>query len=161
LKFADARAVIVGLKKVESEKGKREHHGLTKRYEALARFKSILINDLNAAGYPGPITRRTGSALAGGVNKADETHIHIRTPYGAVPVLWTDLAPETIYAMAASFIRAGIPAELAADRKWALGVYALFINHVREGRVLLTDAAQVKPEYAETLPLLIEPTEKQ
>jgi len=160
MKFGDARTIIAGVK-VNGEKGRRERDALAKRYEWLARFKSILINDLNGGGYVGPMTRKTGATLSGGVSKADETQVFNRTPYGAVPVNWTDLMPEALYAMASTFIRPGMPPDAAADRKWLLGVYAYFINRPREGRTLVTEASLGKAEYKEALPLFLEFAERQ
>ena len=154
-KFSEARALIAQAKPAR-EKAKRELAALSKRMEWLARFKATLIKDVSTTPYTGAIARRTGGTLPGGVNRADETHVYNKTPYGAIPVLWTDLQPETIYAMAASFIRPGLPPEIAGDRKWLLGVYTYFINRPKEARALVTEAAQQKREYADELQTFLE-----
>jgi predicted RNA-binding Zn-ribbon protein involved in translation (DUF1610 family) len=158
LKFNEAYAALSAAR-VGSEKAKREWDMLVKKYEWLARFKATLIKDLNTAGFPNPVARKSGGSLSGGVNKADETQVYNRTPYGSLPVLWTDLVPESIYGMAASFIRPGTPPELVAERKWLLGVYTCFIGRAREGRALLAEAAQVKKEYGEVLQPFLEVAE--
>jgi fructosamine-3-kinase len=155
LKFSEARAAVAPAKPT-GEKGKREIEALTKRMDWLARFKATLIKDLSTTTYAGPISRRTGSTLQGGVNRADETQVYNKTPYGAVPVLWTDLQPESIYAMAASFIRPGLPPEVAGERKWLLGVYTYFINRPKEARALLTEAEHEKRVYADELQTFLE-----
>jgi len=154
-KFSEARAAAAQAKPA-GEKAKREIDALTKRMEWLARFKATLIKDLGTTTYVGPLSRRTGSVLQGGVNRADETQVYNKTPYGAIPVPWTDLQPETVYAMAASFIRQGLPPEIAGERKWLLGVYTYFINRPKEARALVTEAAQQKKEYADELETFLE-----
>jgi tRNA A-37 threonylcarbamoyl transferase component Bud32 len=159
-KFSEARAAVAQAKPT-GDKAKREIDALTKRMEWLTRFKATLINDLSTTTYAGPISRRTGSTLQGGVNRADETQVFNKTPYGAVPVAWPDLQPESVYAMAASFIRPGLPPEVAGERKWLLGVFTYFINRPKEARALLTEAAQQKREYADELKTFLEFAEPQ
>jgi hypothetical protein len=159
-KFAEARAAVAQAKPA-GEKAKREIEALIKRMGWLARFKATLIKDVSTTPYTGPVARRTGGTLPGGVNRADETHVYNKTPYGAIPVPWTDLQPETIYAIAASYIRPGLPPEIAGERKWLLGVYTYFINRPKEARALVTEAAQQKREFADELQSFLEFAEPQ
>ena len=154
-RFAEARVVIQGAK-LTGEKGRREQEALLKKTDWLAKFKSLLMRDLNASGFPQSIAKRNGMVIAGGVGRASEQQVEVKTPYGTVPVPWTDLTMESVIAMAQSFIRPGLPEDLAGDRKWLLGVFSFHAQKLREGRTLLAEAAQVRPEYGEALPLFLE-----
>jgi hypothetical protein len=154
-RFTEARAVVEGAKPT-GEKGRREREALLKKMEWLAKFKSLLMRDINAGAFPQPITKRNGMVIPGGVSRATEQQVEVKTPYGSVPVPWPDLAIETIIAMAQSYIRPSLPEELAGDRKWLLGVFSFHAKKLREGRTLLAEAAQLRPEYGEALPLFLE-----
>lgn len=154
-KFNEARQAIASARP-RGEKAKREHTALVRRMEWLARFKSLLIGDLTAAGYPNPIRKKAGGDVAGGVSGATDAQIAVRTPFGFVPVPWPELAPESAYAMAGSFVRGNLTPDQIADRKWLLGVFALSFGKPAEARTLLADAAQAKREYSDAMPLLLE-----
>ncbi|MDB6171009.1 MAG: Serine/threonine protein kinase [Chthoniobacteraceae bacterium] len=154
-RFADAKALL-GAAKLGGEKARRERDTLAAKSDWLLKFKAALVRDLNTVGYPAPITRKTGIALSGGVAKADDQQLQIRTQYGFVPVAWADVSFECTYAMAQSLIRPTLGPELAADRKWLLGVFALSTGKPTEGRLLLTEASQIRPEYMAALPLFAE-----
>jgi hypothetical protein len=159
-RFAEAKVIVQGAK-LTGQKGRREQEALLKKTEWLARFKSLLMRDLNASGFPQPISKRNGMVIAGGVARATEQQVEVKTPYGTVPVPWTDLTMETVIAMAQSFIRPGLPEDLAGDRKWMLGVFSLQARKLREGRTLLAEAAQGRAEYGDALPLFLEFAENQ
>jgi hypothetical protein len=120
----------------------------------------MLTNDLNAGGFAQPIKRKNGMAVPAGVARASDQQVEGKTPYGTVPIAWTDIAPESIIAMAQSFIRPGMPDELAADRKWHLGVFLFLVGKAREGRALLAEAASMQPVHQTALPLFLEFAEK-
>jgi hypothetical protein len=154
-RFAEARTLLLAAK-LGGEKARRERDVLTAKCDWLLKFKAALVRDLNTSGYLAPITRKTGLALSGGVAKADDQQLQIRTQYGFVPVLWSDVAFDCTYTMAQSLIRPNLPLELAADRKWLLGVFALSFGKAPEGRALLTEASQIRTEYVQSLPLFAE-----
>ena len=85
----------------------------------------------------------------------------IVTQFGSVPVPWTDLSNDCIFAMGQSFLRAALPPDKLADRAWYLGVFAFFNNKDKEGRELLIQASQTKAEYLDQLTLFIGTTETQ
>ena len=153
-KFKEARAAAAA-PKLEGEKSKRERDMIVRNMEWLANFKALLATDLTTVGYPKPIARRNGQPLPGGVSGANDQQIIVKIPYGVAPIAWTDVSFDSIFAMAHSFIRPGLAPEAAADRKWHLGVFAFFANKKNEGRTLLSEAAQAKPEYAPALPIFL------
>lgn len=119
--------------------------------QSLARFRRTLINDINTVGFPAPLTKKTGVAVAGQARKASETQIEMHTPYGVIPVGWLDIAPKSIITMADHFRKLPANAATAADRLWMSGIFALTNGLGKEGRAMLAQAAQVKPEYAKRL----------
>ena len=141
---------------VAGEKGQREQAALVKRFEWLAKFKATLIGDLNAAGYPSAVTKKSGTQVPGPIRKANETQIETVTPFGSLPTAWTELPPESILAMGKSFLRPELPPETLADRQWLLGVYAMQAGRLPEGQQLLVQASQAKEEYRESLSLFLE-----
>ncbi|MHA3769943.1 protein kinase domain-containing protein [Verrucomicrobiota bacterium sgz303538] len=153
-RFNEAKAALASVS-VTTEKGKRERDGLIKRAEWLSTFKTQLVRDLSALGYAAPILKKTGGQLPG-VNRATDTHVETKTPYGSLPVPWTDISYESVFTMARAFLRPDLPAQRQADRKWLLGVYAFFAGKATEGRALLTEASQLQPDYQAQLPLLLE-----
>jgi len=152
--LAIARAV-----QVAGEKSQREQAAMVKRFEWLAQFKATLIGDLNSAGYPAAVTKKSGAQVPGPIRKASETQIETVTPFGSLPTLWTELPPESILAMGKSFLRPELPPDTLADRQWLLGVYAIQAGRLPEGQQLLVQASQTKEEYRESLSLLLESTD--
>jgi hypothetical protein len=126
---------------------------LLKKMEWLAKFKATLIGDLNTVGYQAAVMKKNGGQIPGPVRRANETQIETVTPFGSLPAPWTELAPESVIAMSKSFLRPDLPAETLADRQWQLGVYEIYAGKAREGRELLVQAGQAKPEYREELNL--------
>ncbi len=155
LKFGDARALANAVS-VSGADAKREQAAWVRKAEWLVKFKATLIADLNATGYAQPILRKTGQAIPGAAMRANELGVEVRTPYSSTPVVWTDLSLDTLFNMGRAFIRPGLPAEAVADRQWMCGVFGLVFNKPREGRELLTAAAEAKAEYKEELPRLLE-----
>ncbi|RYD75561.1 MAG: hypothetical protein EOP84_18100, partial [Verrucomicrobiaceae bacterium] len=151
-KFGDARIALAGAA-VTTEKGRKDQEALMKKTEWLSLFKTQLIRDLTTAGYPAPIQKKAGGQLTG-VSRATENHVEIKTPYGALPVPWSDISHESIIAMARAFLHPELPAEHLANRKWLLGVYMLFAGKETEGQALLGEAIQAKPEYQQLAPIL-------
>jgi hypothetical protein len=152
LKFPEALALAKAVT-VQGEEAKRAQERFAKKAEWLTRFKAMLIADVNSSGYTQRIVRKDRSAVPGEARKANELGVEVRTPYGSTPVAWTDLSLETIYYMGRSFIRAGMPPEVAADRAWLCGVFAYVAGKPREGHDLLNAAANAKAEYKDALPL--------
>ena len=58
--------------------------------------------------------------------------------------------------MGSSFILPTMPKEIAALRKWHLGVFAIYAGKKPEGLALLQEAAQLKPIYKSELPELLD-----
>jgi hypothetical protein len=77
------------------------------------------------------------------------------TPYGNVPVLWTDLSVESVNVMAQAFLRAS-PQAAAADRWWLLGVFMHTFGKKPEALPMLRQAADAKADYQPFLPLFPE-----
>ncbi len=146
---------------VQSESGKKTLAVMLKKTEWLARFKGTLIADITATGYAAPLVKKTGTQMPGGAHRANETQVEIVTQFGSVPVPWTDLSNDCIYAMGQSFLRANYPPDKLADRAWYLGVFAFFNGKDAQGRDLLLQASQGKEEYRDQLGFFIGTAETQ
>ncbi len=146
---------------VQSESGKKLAAAITKKTEWLARFKATLIADLTAIGYAAPLVKKNALQLTGGVRRANDTQVEIVSQFGTVPVPWTDLSNDCIFAMGQSFLRAAYPPDKLADRAWYLGVFAFFTGKEAQGRELLFQASQGKDEYRDQLGLFIGTAETQ
>ena len=64
----------------------------------------------------------------------------------------TAVKPDSIFAMAESFIHPDTPPELAAFRKWQLGVYGSIYGRPDAGK-LLKEAAEIRPVFEPELKL--------
>ena len=146
---------------VQSESGKKTLAVMLKKTEWLARFKGTLIADITATGYAAPLVKKTGTQMPGGAHRANETQVEIVSQFGSVPVPWTDLSNDCIFAMGQSFLRANYPPDKLADRAWYLGVFAFFNGKDAPGRDLLLQASQGKEEYRDQLGLFIGTAETQ
>ena len=148
--FAEARTAVMD-PALKTEKARDEQELLAKKATWLANFKSQLIEDLNAKGYAQPVTRKSGERLPGGVARADDQQVTLRSPHVAVP--WTELSLDSIDEMGRFFIPPDMPPEIAAFRKWHLGVFAFYAGNKKEGLDLLHEAAQIRRVFKDELPL--------
>ncbi|MGB8169149.1 MAG: protein kinase [Chthoniobacteraceae bacterium] len=153
-KFTDAARLLANTR-VTNEKRKEERDAWAKRTEWLSRFKATVISDINATGYAQPLRRRNGTPIQFGLRQASDATATMVTPYGNVPVPWTDLSVESLTIIAQSFLRTA-PPETAADRQWQLGVFLYSFEKKPEGRVMLNQAAESKPDYQPFLALFPE-----
>jgi hypothetical protein len=153
---ADA-AFVLGTVKVNSPAVAKKRDTIRKQMEWLGRFKATLINDLNTVGYPAAITKKGGATLPGPIKHANESQVEVVTPFGSLPATWLELTPESIIAMAKSFLTR--TPEATADRQWMLGVYAVSAGKKREGRDWLVQAGQLQEAYREELTPLLESVE--
>jgi eukaryotic-like serine/threonine-protein kinase len=145
-RFGDAHQTIKRVD-VKLEKHIADRDLLLKRVEWLVHFKRELIKDLTTGGgYNGPLYRKNGTTLPGGVASASETHLSIRIGAGSAMVQWHEVTPASVLAMAKSFFRPTLPpAELAA-RQWRAGVFCIF-TELAECEALMGEAAAVSEEY--------------
>jgi eukaryotic-like serine/threonine-protein kinase len=150
--FAEAQDVIQKTQ-VSDPTLSLEKAGLLKKAQWLAQFKETLIDDINSTGYPLPVSKINSAPIEGGVNRATETQIEIQTKYGMVDVLWTELPPAEILAMAGYFTGKATPPESVVERQWLSGVFAMTAGMPREGKAFLEMASQSKPEYREEMAL--------
>ena len=158
LKFAEVRA-IASATFVKGAKAKHEQTGLAKWADALAKFKTTLVADINASGaapYTQQIKRKTGALVPGAATRANELGVQVTTPYGSTPLMWTDTSPDTMHRMGRYFIRPDLSADVKAERQWQSGAFAIFAGKKAEARELLNAAADAKAEYKTDLPLLLE-----
>jgi hypothetical protein len=144
--FRDALAVIKTAE-VKSEKHVAERDLLARRVEWLVQFKDQLIKDLALGGYSGPLARKNGTALPGGVAAATETHLSIRIGAGSALIPWHELTPASVLAMAKSFFRANLSAEALATRQWQAGVFCIFTELYNESQILMSEAAATNEDY--------------
>jgi hypothetical protein len=101
------------------------------------------------------LRRKNGTPIPFGLRKANDTLTEMVTPYGNVPVPWTELSLESLTLIAQSFLRGAAP-ETAADRQWQLGVFLYSFEKKTEARVMLNQAAESKADYQSFLPLFPE-----
>jgi len=148
--FAEARTAMMD-PSLKTDKARDEQELLGKKAAWLANFKSQLIEDLNKQGTTGPITRKSGEKVPGGVARADEQQVQLRSTSAVLP--WTDLSLDSIYEMGLSFIPPDMAPEIAAFRKWHLGVFAFYAGKKNEGLDLLHQAAQIRRVLKDELPL--------
>ncbi len=159
-RYTEAYAAVKATN-VHSESGRKLHAVMMKKTEWLARFKATLIADITGIGYAVPLVKKNGLQMAGGAHRANDTQVEIVSQFGSVPVPWTDLSNDCIYAMGQSFLRANYPPDKLADRAWYLGVFAFFNGKDAQGRDLLIQAGQGKDEYRDQLGLFIGTVETQ
>ncbi len=155
LKFNEARA-IASATFVKGEKAKAEQQSVLKRADALAKFKARLVADVNAATYPQQIRRKNGTVVPGIAARANDLGVEVRTQYGNTPLFWTDFSFETLLNMGRYFMQPEQASAEKPDREWWAGAFALFAGKKTEARVLLTAAAEAKPEYKTDLPFFLE-----
>jgi hypothetical protein len=151
-RFVEAKAVAEEAK-VSSETRTKEKRALVVHMEALAKFKAQLLKDLANPGYSGPVSRRGGSTIPAGRVTGSEAGLEVKSPFAIMNASWAELAPETVIAIAKSFIKP-TPPDAAADRQWQLGIYALTMGKKDVAREYINMAVQGKSEYSETKQLL-------
>ena len=140
---------------LRTEKYRAERAAILAKTEYLIRFKRLLIQDISIAGSQRPIARRNGSPIPGTPAKADEQSIHSKTEYGTVPVAWADIHLESLYQVAQSLLKPGMPPESEAERRAALAAFASMIGKPAECKALLAEAVKLRPEIAKSVdPLL-------
>ncbi len=154
-KFKEARAEVAPVILNNADLA-REQRALLRKLDWLAAFKAKLIHDL-AAGYKGNVGLKAGGELSSAVTKGTETGVEMVGEPAPPPRKWTELNPESVLAMAQSFIPADAqPAQVAWPR-WQAGVFAAFIGRKEEAKKLLTDAAKANSELADQLALFMPP----
>jgi hypothetical protein len=150
--FTEAKQAITE-PNLKIEKNRDEQDLLSKKTQWLINFKSQLIEDLNKTGYTPPLKKKSGETIAGPVVKADDQQIYVGSKANPKPVPWEEVSLDSDYDMGVSFIPADLPAEMAAFRKWHLGVFAFFAGKTKEGLDLLQSAAKSRAVFKEELPL--------
>ena len=118
----------------------------------LMGFKTNIIKELKKTPYPGPVQGSNGTTIVGSVISADDDALQIKTAQGVFPAKWTQISPDSIFAIAESFIRPDAPPELAAFRKWQLGVFGSIYGRPEAGK-LLKEAAEIRPVFEPELKL--------
>lgn len=144
-RFNDALTLIRAFD-AKNEKVIKDRDLVALRVDWLVQFKTQLINDINTLGYLAPLTKRNGQQVLGGIAKANETHVEVRVAHGTFPILWTDIAAESILKIATSYF-AKSPAEELNDKRWRAGVFCLFMGKVAEGMPLLEESAKANADY--------------
>ncbi|MEP6670071.1 MAG: protein kinase [Chthoniobacter sp.] len=152
---ADAYAVINAVQ-VSGDKAKQEREALLKKFTWLARFKATLIQDVNVVGYAPAVLKKSGTPMTGPIRRANDTQIETATPFGTISAQWTDLAPDSIIAMAKSFLRPDAAPDQLGERQWMIGVYAYMMGKPKDGHDLLVQASQAAPQHSGDLPLFPE-----
>ena len=136
-----------------------QQNAQVKKAQWLMSFKSNIIKELSKTPYPGPLKAINGAPIGGSVVGADDQQLQIKTSQGVFPAQWTQISPDSIFAMAQSFIHPDTPPDIAAFRKWQLGVFCLMYGN-KEGTKLLKEAAEIRPIFEPELKLFKDSTEK-
>lgn len=153
--FTEARAAAQGAQ-ISDPALLSARDALVKKASWLQRFKSVLTNDVNAAGFPETIRKKNGAVVSGGIKKATEKQLEAQTPYGFIPVSWTEVPASMLLTMANYFAKNASTPDLAAERNWLSGVFACEEGMKKEGRALLAAAAQSRAEYRDDLALFFD-----
>ncbi|HSI15921.1 MAG TPA: serine/threonine-protein kinase [Chthoniobacter sp.] len=152
---ADAYQVM-NVVQVAGEKGKQQREAWLKKLAWLARFKATLVQDVNVVGYTSAVAKKTGGQMPGPIKHATDAQLETATPFGSITAQWTDLPPETLIAMAKSFLRSDAPPEQLGERQWMIGVYAYMSGKPKDGLDLLTQASKTAPAHSADLGLFPE-----
>ena len=153
-KFSEAASIAATIQ-AAGAKGKAERDALVRNTDWLAKFKHTLVLDIKTIGYPTPMVKRNGTQLPGGARRATEEQVEVVTPFGTLSTPWSDLSPDSLFAIGQYFLKANFPPSSLADRQWYLGVFAMHAGKSKEGRELLMQASQGKEEYKDQLGLFV------
>jgi hypothetical protein len=154
-KYAEAKVDILGFKP-GSGKYQAYRQALLDRLETLTSFKAQLVRDLASGTYTGQVKKVPNALIPPGKITATDAGLDVKNPFGIMQVSWPEVAPETVIAMAKSFIKPELPADAAADRNWGLGIYALSVGQKAIAKELLTAASEAKPQFKEQLAKITE-----
>ncbi len=149
-KFAEARDAMTAATAV-TDKGKKTKAGLINKYDWLAGFKSTLTQDLGTGAYPGGLARKAGVRLAGSVSDATDEQVIVKVGGANVGVPWTDIAYESLVAMAQSYCRTDLPPDRLGDRLWLIGVFAAVEGNPADATKFFGLAIKQKPSYQSEL----------
>ena len=144
--FGEAQRAIFEAK-LKTDKRIKEQTVLANRAGYLDKFKFYLVLEARNDGYAKPVTLKSGATVADGIARLDDTFIYLRDKSGEKQVRWSEVAPESIYAMAKSLVTPDEDAAKASFRKWHLGNFAAFIGKADEARALLEEAMKANSQY--------------
>jgi hypothetical protein len=152
--FANVKSGLLNYKP-GTDKYKAAKQAILDHIEVLTKFKAQLVRDL-ANGYTGEIKRRGPGGVPPGKVTATDAALDIKMQFGESKIPWSDVSAETVVAMAQSFIKPELAPDAVADRKWGLGLYALYAGQKDVAKQQLTAAAEVKEQYKEPFAKLTE-----
>ena len=144
--FGEAQRAIFEAK-LKTDKRIKEQTVLASRAGYLDKFKFYLVLEARNDGYAKPVTLKNGATVERGIARLDDTFIFLREKGGEKQVRWSEIAPESIYAMAKSLVTPDEDAAKASFRKWHLGNFAAFIGKTDEARALLEEAVKANAQY--------------
>ena len=145
--FKDAFNLINGLA-LKGVTRTKERDLIAHRVEWLMLFKEKLMFDINSLAYKPPILRKNGQQIIGGVVRATDASVEIQFTYGTVPVPWTEIAPQSVLAVANFYNNTSKTPKSIAALKWYAGVYCMFSQLYPEARVLMDEAANLDEQYS-------------
>lgn len=123
-----------------------------KKAQWLIDWKNQLIGDINSHAFEGSVTDVGGANYEGSISRATTARLTIKMAYGIVELEWAKLSPQTLLAVARSYIRP--PAADIADRQWRSAVFAHETGLRDEAHTLSDAAANANPAYREELSVL-------
>ena len=121
-----------------------------KKIEWLIAWKKQLVADLNAKRFKAEVP--IGNITYIGAEKADDSRITFRLPFGTAPIDWNKIPAKTLLQISISVFKPNTPE--AADRNWLAAVFAAETGQTEAARPLAEAAAKAKPEYREQLDLI-------
>ena len=157
--FSEARRAIFEAK-LKTDKRVKEQDRLAAKAGYLEQFKFYLVLEARDEGYAKPVALKNGTTAEGGIAKLDDTRIYLRDKGGEKAVLWSEVAPESVFEMAKSLVTPDEDANKAAFRKWHLGNFAALIGKTDEAKALMNEAAKANPQYEPDIAGMLEPTSK-
>ena len=157
--FSEARRAIFEAK-LKTDKRVKEQERLASKAGYLEQFKFYLVLEARNDGYAKPVTLTSGATVERGIAKLDDTRMYLRDKGGEKAVLWSEVAPESIFEMAKSLVTPDEDVNKAAFRKWHLGNFAAFIGKTDEAKTLMNEAAKANPQYEPEIAGMLEPVSK-
>jgi len=129
---------------VESEKFQAEKEKLLARAEMLQAFLNTIGTGVSTAGYPKEIVSRRGTRYREGFNGFNKGAFQTKTPYGAIEVLVSDFAPETLLEIHANFA-AKMTGKSQAEALACAAVFAAEMGLAEQARTLAAAAKAADP----------------
>ena len=113
-----------------------------------------MIEDINRTPFQVELSDIAGVKYSG-IEAASPQTVTVKIgAYGTAQKPWAQFSPKTLLVISSAFIKANAPD--TADREWLCAVYANETGQSEDAKRLGAEAAKIKPEYAQMLPMLLQ-----